>query len=184
MKLRPATIAGLAILVISVGAVIWIYYSKGWLNEVIMKEKEAEQYYLYGKRYEGSIKNPAFEAIFTELEKAIHEYDTSKFIVVYYEQFPDKDSEFKTKAIVGVTSDADSLVTIKGGDWSYYKINTTQSIFGVQDASLMVTSVYNEIEDYAETKNYELSKSGLIEYYYHPNRFGVEIPFQKIKKDQ
>lgn len=182
MKIRISTIIGIVFLIISVGFGVWLYHSKGGFNEVEIEERGAHEYTLFGKEYDGSIKDEGFEKIFADLEKALKKYDSSKYIMVFYEHFPDKDSEFKTRAVIGVVSNQTTKKLFEG-DWGFHNVKIDQSIYGVQQAGAMVTSVYSDIADYAEKHQLKLSKTGMIEHYYSSEKFGVEIPFSP-KTDQ
>lgn len=184
---------------------------KGTFNTVTYIERDNVSYLLYGKEYNGPIRDQAWMDLFKEMEKAAA-IDSSLKLVAYYENEPTEKNDYSVKAFVGVSlfdgserlkevirydefqnssiysegGMAPSIVTGLEqntiGKNEYRKIHFEKSISASKHASPFFQRLFSDATKYCMEKGYLIDQDILLEIYHSDEFMEVVAPYTMPEK--
>lgn len=178
MKLGVKEIVFVGIVAVGFGVFMWYYNSLGGFNEIKVQANTNTTYLIQGKYFEGSVRSREFGEVFSEIESAINESGIQSFAVAYYEKAPSDLNGYNTKVFIGALITEDSL----NRSFSFKEVSFERSYYAEQEAKLLGVATKTKLEEMAEDSVVVLDPHRALEFYYSPERFGMEIPYHEITK--
>ncbi len=141
----------------------WFAIGGGFSSVEVVKE-EHYSLTIYGKLYDGSLKEKEVSLLFAEVEKELN----GKPMYVYYEGIPSKDNDYSVKMIIGGLDSFEGTVK--------RRIEFTEVYSARHDSHYMLNKAQNEILNSAKEGEIDLDMSKMIEVYYSQDDLEVMIP--------
>lgn len=176
MKKLVRPIGIVIILFVAVG-ITGVYYYLGGFNKSSVRVVQDTTFHLCGVYYEGKANRSGWSSCFNNMEELIEENELPYEVAAYYYQSPTKKNNHMVKAFVGALL-PDSTSCTFSDTLEYRAIRMKQLIYGEQEASIVVTSLFDDIEDFAEKEGLLLDSVNVMEHYPAKDRLIVYWPLQ------
>ncbi len=151
------------------------YVSMGGLNEAELTVNEDAEYLMYGKLFKGSAKTELGNQ-FKIVDSIVSPYKDKGVVAGFFYTNPSKGNNYLVEVFVGIQLNEKLSKDIEG--FEYRKLNFSKSIQGKQNAHFLFSTLYNDIFQYAEAKEYVLDSIQAFERYPEGNKTIIEIPFK------
>lgn len=171
---RPA---GILIIVFVALGMTGVYYKLGGFNKSSVRFVEDTTFHLCGVYYEGKANRSAWSSCFDNMEELMEKHKLSFEVAAYYYQSPAKENNHMVKAFVGALL-PDSTSCTFSDTLEYRTIKMKELVHGEQEASIVVTSLFEDIEKYADKKGLLLDSVNVMEHYPAKDRLIVYWPLQ------
>lgn len=171
---RPA---GIVIAILVMAGISAFYYTLGGFNESSIRIVADTTFHLCGVYYEGKANRPAWGSCFNDIENIIKEKELSYEVAAYYDQNPSEENNHMVKAFVGALVPDRSSCAFSD-TLEHRTVSMEKMILGEQEASIVITSLFDDIEDFAKEKDLSPDSVHIMEHYPAKDRLIVYWPLQ------
>ena len=151
------------------------YVSMGGLSESKLTVQENVEYLMYGKFFKGNAKTELGH-VFKETDSIVSPFKEKGDVAGFFYSNPSKGNNYQVEVFVGIRLDEKLDVEITGFEYRTFKFG--KSIQGKQDAYFLFSTLYNDIFQFAESKEYVLDSIQAFERYPSENETIIDIPFK------